>query len=63
MYYVDWNTWTQVFVLLSYSAAMLYFGYLYGRDDAEYEAEKKANLNRAKMAQDKQLYDWAHHGL
>ena len=53
----------KVFVLLVYSASMLYFGYLYGRDDAEYEAEKKANLNRAKMAQDKQLYDWAHHGL
>jgi hypothetical protein len=63
MTYLDWNTWTQVFMLLGYSAAMLYFGYLYGQDDAKWQAEKTANLNRVKLAQDKQLYDWEKHGL
>ena len=63
MTYLDWNTWTQVFVLLGYSAAMIYFGYVFGKDDAEYEAEKKADMNRMKLAQDKQLYDWAKDGF
>ncbi len=63
MYYVDWNTFTQVLVLLTYSAAMLYFGYHFGKADAEMEAEKIANANRVKLAQDKQLYDWSRDGL
>jgi hypothetical protein len=63
MYYVDWNTFTQVLVLLTYSAAMLYFGYYFGKADAEMEAEKVANANRVKLAQDKQLYDWSRDGI
>nr|AMP48191.1 hypothetical protein [uncultured bacterium]AMP48423.1 hypothetical protein [uncultured bacterium] len=63
MYYVDWNIFTQVFVLLGYTAAIIYIGYIYGRDDAEWEAEEKANLTRAKIAREQQLYDWEKHGL
>ena len=63
MYYVDWNIFTQVFVLLTYSGMMVWCGYIYGKDDAEWQAEEKANLARVKMVREQQLYDWEKHGL
>jgi hypothetical protein len=58
-----WDLLIPVLLITGYSFVMIWFGYYEGKRVAEYNAEKKANLLRLKIAQDKQLYDWERHGL
>ena len=58
-----WDLLIPVLLVTGYSFVMIWFGYYEGKRVAEYNAEKKANLLRLKIAQDKQLYDWERHGL
>jgi hypothetical protein len=42
---------------------MIGFGYYEGKRNAEYRAEKLANLRRRVEARNKQLYDWERDGI
>lgn len=58
-----WDLLIPIVLVLAYSAAMFAFGYYEGKRNAEYKAEKRANIRRRAMAREKQLYDWEKDGI
>jgi hypothetical protein len=58
-----WDLFIPTLIVCAYSAVMFGFGYYEGKRNAEYKAEKKANLRRRMAAREKQLYDWERDGI
>jgi hypothetical protein len=58
-----WDLFLPVLWVVAYSCVMLGLGYYEGKRNAEYKAEKRANLRRRMAAREKQLYDWERDGI
>ena len=58
-----WDLLIPALLVMAYSFAMVGFGYYEGKRNAEYKAEKLANMRRRVEARKKQLYDWERDGI
>ena len=58
-----WDLFVPMVLVFAYSAIFFALGYYEGRKGAEDRQLIVADLNRVKLAQSKQLYDWERDGI
>lgn len=58
-----WDLLLPTLLVTAYSFVMIAIGYYEGKRNAEYKAEKIANLHRRRAAREKLIYDWQRDGI
>ena len=58
-----WDLVIPTFLVMAYAAIFWTMGYIQGKKRTEAWHRLMADVNRVRVAQDKQLYDWSRDGI